>query len=75
MLFSIEVKIIEATMSNKTTQDIRLYKKKCIDDGVLRHPVDAQEWKEFDRIHESFAQEPHNVRLKLVSDCFNPFRI
>ena len=30
-------------------------------------------WKEFDKTHKWFAQEPHNVRLDLVTDGFNPF--
>ncbi|KAI3465227.1 hypothetical protein Pfo_021890 [Paulownia fortunei] len=48
-------------------------RKKRTDDGVLRHPVDAKEWKEFNKMHESFAQDPRNVRLGLATDGFNPF--
>ncbi|KAG8372858.1 hypothetical protein BUALT_Bualt12G0110700 [Buddleja alternifolia] len=52
---------------------MRWHKEKCENDGVLRHPADAGEWKEFDKTHESFAQDPRNVRLGLATDGFNPF--
>ena len=39
----------------------------------MRHPIDSLFWKNFDKVHPSFAQEPQNVRLGLVSDGFNPF--
>lgn len=39
----------------------------------MRHPADFESWKAFDKIHESFAQDPRNVRLGLASDGFNPF--
>ncbi|KAL0333115.1 UNVERIFIED_CONTAM: hypothetical protein Scaly_2213000 [Sesamum calycinum] len=52
---------------------MRWHKEKRTDDGVLRHPADGQEWKEFDKMHESFSQDPRNVRLGLATDGFNPF--
>ena len=61
-------------MSKHTTVDMRWYKEKRIDiDGVLRHPADAEGWKDFDQKHRWFAQEPQNVRLGLATDGFNPF--
>ncbi|KAK4438834.1 hypothetical protein Salat_0218000 [Sesamum alatum] len=44
------------------------HKAKCSDDGVLRHPADAQEWKEFEYLHETFAQDPWNVGLGLATN-------
>ncbi|XP_028126746.1 uncharacterized protein LOC114323365 [Camellia sinensis] len=61
-------------MSRKTAEDMRWHKEKRIDDGVLRHPADSDEWKEFDVQHPQFALEPRNVRLGLAVDGFNPFR-
>ncbi|XP_028095166.1 uncharacterized protein LOC114295170 [Camellia sinensis] len=61
-------------MSRKTAEDMRWHKDKRIDDGVLRHPADSDEWKEFDVQHPQFALEPRNVRLGLAVDGFNPFR-
>ena len=54
--------------------DIRWHKDKRInEDNVLRHPADSDAWKDFDKKHELFAQDPRNVRLGLASDGFNPF--
>ncbi|CAK9158322.1 unnamed protein product [Ilex paraguariensis] len=52
---------------------MRWHIEKHVDDGLPRHPADTEAWKEFDKMHESFAQDPHNVRLGLASDGFNPF--
>ncbi|KAL6345885.1 hypothetical protein AAG906_020467 [Vitis piasezkii] len=49
-------------MSRHTASDMRWHKEKRVDDGVLRHPVDAEAWN-----------ESRNVRLGLSSDGFNPF--
>ena len=40
-------------------------------DGVMRHPVDSEAWKEFDDKHAEFASDPRNVRLGLEADGFN----
>ncbi|KAH0724885.1 hypothetical protein KY284_000750 [Solanum tuberosum] len=53
---------------------MRWHKETYLDEtNVLRHPVDSEAWKEFDKNHTWFAQEPHNIRLGLVTDGFNPF--
>ena len=52
---------------------MRWYKDKRVDDEILRHPADNDEWKEFDAQHPEFALEPRNVRLGLAVDGFNPF--
>ncbi|GAA0171414.1 hypothetical protein LIER_25448 [Lithospermum erythrorhizon] len=43
-------------------------------DGLLRHPADGEDWKEFDKLYPTFGSESRNVRLGLASDGFNPFR-
>ncbi|XP_028110420.1 uncharacterized protein LOC114308923 [Camellia sinensis] len=60
-------------MSRKTAGDMRWHKEKRVNDGILRHPADGEAWKDFDRQHAVFAQEPRNVRLGLATDGFNPF--
>ncbi|XP_028084685.1 uncharacterized protein LOC114285803 [Camellia sinensis] len=60
-------------MSRKIAEDRRWHKDKRIDDGVLRHSADSDEWKEFDAQYPQFAMEPRNVRLGLAVDGFNPF--
>ncbi|XP_028102662.1 uncharacterized protein LOC114301906 [Camellia sinensis] len=59
-------------MLRKTAGDMRWHKEKRVDDGILRHPADGEAWKDFDRQHAVFAQEPRNVRLGLATDGFNP---
>ena len=60
-------------MSRKRVENMRWYIDKCLDDEISRHPADNEEWKEFDVQHPRFAFEPHNVRLGLATDGFNPF--
>lgn len=43
-------------------------------DGDMCHPRDTIEWQEFDRIHPTFSNDPHNVRLGLASDGFSTFK-
>lgn len=53
---------------------MRWHKEKYHDEtNVLRHPVDSENWKEFDKNRTWFAQEPRNVRLGLATDGFNTF--
>ena len=42
-------------------------------DGKLRHPSDARQWKTFDANHELFGEEKRNVRFALSTDGMNPF--
>ena len=44
-------------------------------DGKLRHPADGLAWKEFNTQYKGFASGPRSVRLGLIRDVFNPFRI
>lgn len=60
-------------MSSKTTTDMRWHSVKRVNDGILRHLVDGEDWKCFDNIHESFASDPRNVRLGLATSGFNSF--
>ena len=60
--------------SRHTTEDMRwYYDKRSMVDGVLRHPTDGEEWKDFDIKYPEFSSEPKNVRLGLALDGFNPF--
>ena len=42
-------------------------------DGLLRRPTDSPQWKEFDRLHPDFGNEPRNIRVVVASDGMNPF--
>ena len=60
--------------SRHTAEDMRWhYDKRLITDGVLRHPTDGEDWKDFDIKDPEFTSKPRNVRLGLASDGFNPF--
>ena len=61
-------------MCSKTADYLRWHEEKCSKDGKLRHPADGLTWKDFDRLHPDFAQDCRNVRLRLLSDGYNPFR-
>ena len=54
---------------------MRSYIEKHVDDGIMRHLTDIEEWKEFDLQNPDFALEPHNVRWGLATNGFKPFRI
>ncbi|CAH9079417.1 unnamed protein product [Cuscuta epithymum] len=45
--------------------------RKC--DGMIRHPADALQWKNIDKLFPDFGNEPRNLRLGLASDGMNPF--
>ncbi|CAL2247049.1 unnamed protein product [Prunus armeniaca] len=62
-------------MSTHTATDMRWHKEKQVDDDVMRHPVDGEAWKEFDRTFPEFAADPRNVRLGLATDGFNPYGV
>ncbi|CAN6687280.1 unnamed protein product [Malus baccata var. baccata] len=62
-------------MSSHTATDMRWHKEKRVDDDVMRHPVDGEAWKEFDRTFPEFAANSRNVRLGLAIDGFNPFGV
>ena len=60
-------------MSAKTASHMRWHKDKRRDDGILRHPADAQAWKSFDASYADFVKDPRNVRLGFCSDGFTPY--
>ncbi|KAM3366409.1 hypothetical protein ACQJBY_015685 [Aegilops geniculata] len=43
-------------------------------DGKIRHPADAECWKDLDARYPDFAANPRNPRLGIGSDGVNPFR-
>ena len=43
-------------------------------DGKIRHPADAECWKDLDARYPDFAADPRNPRIGIGSDGVNPFR-
>ncbi|WMV50343.1 hypothetical protein MTR67_043728 [Solanum verrucosum] len=50
-------------MCSKTADSLRWHDEESSKDGKLRHPTDGQEWKDFDRLHQVFAQDSRNHNL------------
>ncbi|XP_062074910.1 uncharacterized protein LOC133778915 [Humulus lupulus] len=72
--FLITPRLQRLFMSRHTSSDMRWHKEEHVDtEGVLRHPADAEVWKDFDRQYPDFAKESRNVRLGFATDGFNPF--
>ncbi|KAG7556996.1 Transposon En/Spm-like [Arabidopsis suecica] len=59
--------------SEKTAASMRWHAEHESEEGLMCHPSDAAEWKNFQQLHPSFAEEPRNVYLGLCTDGFNPF--
>ncbi|GLT31353.1 hypothetical protein SLA2020_060950 [Shorea laevis] len=52
---------------------MKWHEEGCTKDGLMRHPADSPGWKHLDSQYPKFSIDPHNVRLGLASDSFNPF--
>ena len=52
---------------------MRWYIDKHVDDGIMRHPTDSEEWKELNLQYLDFALKHRNVRLGLATNRFNSF--
>ena len=61
-------------MFSRTSNFMKWHDVKRDNDGKLRHAADGQAWKDFENLHLEYALDPHNVRPRLPSDEFNPFR-
>ena len=53
-------------------KNLNWHHDKRVEDGMLRHPADALQWKTFDADHPEFSAEPRNLRLGLSADGMNP---
>ena len=71
--FPLKLRLQRLYMSSKTASHMKWHVDGCIRGEMMRHPVDSLVWKNFDKLHPSFSQEPRNVRLGLASNRFNPF--
>ena len=71
--FPLKPRLQRLYMSSKTASHMKWHVDGRVRGEMMRHPVDSLAWKNFDKVHPSFALEPQNVRLGLASDGFNPF--
>lgn len=61
-------------MSTKIASLMTWHKDERTDDRIMSHPIDLMAWNSFNELPSSFAVDPHNVRLGLTSDEFQPFQ-
>ncbi|KAK1405700.1 hypothetical protein POM88_005305 [Heracleum sosnowskyi] len=64
--FKITHRLQRLYMCTHTAGHMKYHKNRIVTEGVLSHPVDGEEWKEFDKNYPDFAAEIRNVRLGLV---------
>ncbi|XP_048491540.1 uncharacterized protein LOC125492850 [Beta vulgaris subsp. vulgaris] len=57
----------------KDAKSLRWHGERRKNDGFLKHPVNAPEWKGINRLHKTFGAEDINLRLGLCTDGMNPF--
>ncbi|KAF7145108.1 hypothetical protein RHSIM_Rhsim04G0152500 [Rhododendron simsii] len=60
--------------SLEVARDLTWHSTHRSSDGKLRLAVDSPTWKTIDDKWSFFSADPHNLRLGLVTDGFNPFR-
>ena len=68
--FKITPRLQRLYMSTRTAEHMKYHKYRTVDEGVLSHPADGEEWKEFDKTYPDFAADFRNVRLGLATDGF-----
>jgi hypothetical protein len=63
--------------SPEITSILTGYKNYVSDDGVMRFVVDSPAWKHIDSdvAFDNFGSESINLRLALVQDAVNPFKL
>nr|XP_017233132.1 PREDICTED: uncharacterized protein LOC108207183 [Daucus carota subsp. sativus] len=71
--FKITPRLQRLYMSTRTAEHMKYHKYRTVDEGVLSHPADGKEWKEFDKMYPDFAADFRNVRLGLATDGFPPY--
>jgi len=60
--------------TKKTAENMRWHHEHKRPPGVMAHPSDSEAWKHLDASYPSFAAKPRNLRLRLCTDGFSPFR-
>ncbi|XP_021804336.1 uncharacterized protein LOC110748694, partial [Prunus avium] len=72
--FPLKSRLQRLYASRHTAIDMKWHKDKRLnEEGILRHPSDSEQWKDFDIQYPWFAHDSRNVRLGLATDGFNPF--
>jgi hypothetical protein len=60
-------------MRDTTSSLMRWHKRdEIVGDGQMCHLADSIAWKHVDKLYLEFVSDPHNVRLRIAFDSFNP---
>jgi hypothetical protein len=60
--------------ANKESELLRWHKEKHKQDaGMIRHHVDATQWRNSDLQNPEFAIDPRNIRITTSTDGMDPF--
>ncbi|KAL8125779.1 hypothetical protein AgCh_013165 [Apium graveolens] len=60
--FKITPRLQRLYMSSHTAQHMKYHKNRIVTEGVLSHPADGEEWKEFDKNYPYFAADIRNKK-------------
>lgn len=71
--FPLEPRFQHFYISRHTAKSMVWHSEDRLKDGVFTHPANSSSWKHLNTIHPNFGLDPHNVRLGLASNGFNPF--
>ena len=72
--FPLKPRLQRLYMCSKTVELMRWHDEERVIHDLLRYPADGEAWKHFDERYPDFSSEARNIRLRLASDGFNPFR-
>ncbi|XP_004488370.1 uncharacterized protein [Cicer arietinum] len=72
--FPLKPRLQRLYMSSKVAESRRWHHESRLNDGSLRHLADSLSWKNFDARYPTFSLDPRNVRFRVASDGFNPFK-
>jgi hypothetical protein len=72
--FPITPRLQRLFMSPRTTEQMTWHQSHDAVDGVMVYPSDGEVWKHFNSVHPHFSAKSRNMRLRLCTDEFNPFR-
>ncbi len=57
----------------KDAKNLRWHAEGRKKDGLIRHPADAEQWMEIDKLFPMFGEDDRNLRLALCTDGMNPY--
>ena len=66
--FPLILRLKRLFMNKTNAKSMRLDKKECKQDNMLRHHADGSQWRKVDRTFPTFANDARNIRFGLSTD-------